>query len=297
MIIKALTKVAIFFLYLLSLLPFWVLYLLSDLLFVVLFHFIHYRRKVVQENLRNAFPEKTITERAQIERSFYGYLADLMVESIKMITISERQLKKHFTLNNPELLDTVFTQQKSVLGALGHYGNWEMAVLILGFSTQKKKLFIYKPLENKTFDTFFKNMRSRFGSIPVAMKDTLRTLAALRKEPKFTVFVSDQTPVREETQYFTQFLNQPTAVFLGIEKMAKMTNDPVIFCDIRLHKRGYYSCTFVPLIIEPKLSPEHEITDVHVQYLEKVVREAPAYWLWSHKRWKFKPEDIHRWTL
>lgn len=294
MIIKALTKVAIFFLYLFSLLPFWVLYLFSDAVFIVLFYVIKYRRKVVQENLRNAFPEKTEIERTQIERKFFGYLADLMVEAIKLISISERQLKKHFTLNNPELLDTFFSRQKSVLGALGHYGNWEMSAQILGFSTQKKKLFIYKPLENEAADQFIKNMRSRFGSIPVTMKATLRTLIQLKNEPKITVFVSDQTPVREETQYFTKFLNQPTAVFLGIEKMAKMTNDPVIFCDIRVVKRGYYSCTFVPLIEEPKLAAEHEITDAHVQYLEKVIREEPAYWLWSHRRWKFKPEDIHR---
>ncbi len=294
MIIKALTKVAIFFLYLLSLLPFRVLYLFSDAVFIILFYVIHYRKKVVEENLRNSFPEKSLKELQQIERTFYGYLADIMVESVKMISITEKELKKRFTLNNPELLDTFFNRQKSVLGALGHYGNWEMAALILGFSTQKKKLFIYKPLENKIFDDFFKNMRSRFGSMPVTMKATLRTLVTLKNEPKLTVFVSDQTPVREETQYFTPFLNQPTAVFLGIEKMAKMTNDPVIFCDIRVHKRGYYSCTFVPLITEPKLSAEHEITDAHVQYLEKVIREAPAYWLWSHKRWKFKPEDIHK---
>ncbi|MGI4020086.1 MAG: lysophospholipid acyltransferase family protein [Janthinobacterium lividum] len=290
MIIKALTKVAIFFLYLLSLLPFWVLYLFADAVFIILFYITHYRRQVVQQNLLNAFPEKTSTERAQIERKFYGYLADLIAEAIKLISISERELKKHFTLNNPELLDTYFNQQKSVLGALGHYGNWEMSAQILGFSTQKKKLFIYKPLSNQVFDTFVKNLRSRFGSTPVTMKATLRTLVALKNEPKLTVFVSDQTPVREETQYFTQFLNQPTAVFLGIEKMAKMTNDPVIFCDIRVYKRGYYSCTFVPLINEPKLSAEHEITDAHVQYLEKVIREEPAYWLWSHRRWKFKPE-------
>ncbi len=291
MIIKALTKVAIFFLYLLSLLPFWVLYLVSDAVFIILFYVIKYRRKVVQENLSNAFPEKTETERAAIERKFFSYLADLMVEAIKLISISENQLKKHFTLNNPELLDTFFNRQKSVLGALGHYGNWEMSAQILGFSTKKKKLFIYKPLKNEVIDHFIKKIRSRFGAIPVTMKSTLRTLVSLKNEPKLTVFVSDQTPVREETQYFTSFLNQPTAVFLGIEKMARMTNDPVIFCDIRVVKRGYYSCTFVPLISEPKLTAEHEITDAHVQYLEKVIRAEPAYWLWSHRRWKFKPEN------
>ncbi|MGI4728034.1 MAG: lysophospholipid acyltransferase family protein [Janthinobacterium lividum] len=294
MINKAFTKTTILFLYLLSLLPFWVLYLFSDAVFIILFYVCKYRRNVVQQNLCNAFPEKSDAERAKIERKFFGFLADLFAEAIKSISISKHQLKKHFTLNNPELLDVYFNQQKSVLGALGHYGNWEMAAQILGFSTQKKKLFIYKPLKNEVLDQFIRKIRSRFGSMPVTMKSTLRTLVSLKNEPKLTVFVCDQTPVREETQYFTNFLNQPTAVFLGIEKMAVMTNDPVIFCDIRVVKRGYYSCTFVPLISEPKLSNEHEITDLHVQYLEKVIREEPAYWLWSHRRWKFKPEDIHR---
>ena len=294
MIAKALTKVAIFFLYLLSLLPFWVLYLISDAVFILLFYVTRYRRKVVQQNLQNAFPEKTENERAQIELQFYSYLADLMVESIKSYSISEKQLHRHFHVANPELLAHYFSQKKSVIGAVAHYGNWEMAALALSLCTTNKKIIVYKPIRNQLVEKTINRTRGKFGAQLVSMKATMRTLIALRNEQTVSVFVSDQTPVREETQYFTQFLNQQTAVFLGVEKMAKMMDNPVIFCDIRVLKRGYYCCTFVPLMNEPKLSSEHEITNLHVQYLEKVIRQAPQYWLWSHKRWKFKPEDIHR---
>lgn len=292
MINRGFSRLAVYFLYLLSLLPFFVLYLIADVIFLLLYYVIKYRRTTVQRNLRNSFPEKTSLELAKIEKQYYAYLADLIVEAIKSISISEKTLKKRFQILNPECLAHYFGQGKSILGVLGHYGNWELAALIMGTVTPHKKLVIYKPLNNKYFDTFFSKVRGRFGVELIPMKSTMRTLVALRNIPKFTVFVSDQTPVRHETQYFTQFLNQPTAVFLGIEKMAKLTGDPVVFCDIRVVKRGHYTCTFVPLVEESKQTTEHEITDIHVQYLEKVIKEKPQYWLWSHKRWKFKPEDI-----
>jgi KDO2-lipid IV(A) lauroyltransferase len=248
---------------------------------------------VVKNNLKNSFPEKTIKELAAIERKYFAYLADLIVETIKSISISKSALQKRFVIVNPELLETYFSQGKSILGVLGHYGNWELAALVFGTVTERKRLIIYKPLNNLLYDSYFKKSRSRFGADLIPMKSTMRTLVSLKKEPKITVFVSDQTPVRHETQYFTKFLNQPTAVFLGIEKMARLTNDPVIFCDIKVVERGHYSCTFVPLVENAKEMPEHAITDIHVKYLEDVIRKEPQYWLWSHKRWKFKPEDIH----
>ncbi|MGI4728035.1 MAG: lysophospholipid acyltransferase family protein [Janthinobacterium lividum] len=294
MIIKAFTKVAIFFVYLISLLPFWVLYLFSDAVFILLFYVTHYRRKVAQENLRNAFPEKSQTERAQIERKYYRYLADLLVESVKLFSISSADLQKHIQMIDAELLNKYFADKRSVIGAVGHYGNWEMALLGLSLCIENQKLIVYKPVKNNQIEAVIKRSREKFGAQLIPMKATMRTLINKQQEQIITILASDQTPVREETQYFANFLNQPTAVFLGVEKMAKLTNSAVVFCDIRLVKRGYYTCTFVPLIKDPKPTAEHEITNTHVQYLEKVIREEPAYWLWSHRRWKFKPEDIHK---
>jgi len=292
MINKGLSRLGAFFLYLVSLLPYWALYLIADFLFIVIYYITGYRRKVVQENLRNAFPEKTEQERHDIEKEYFRYLADLIVESIKMISASKETIVKHVWPTNPEVIDNYFAEGKSIIGAVGHYCNWELAGARFSFFTENRRIIVYKPLSNDYFDKFFIKMRSRFGSTLVPMKDTARAMVKYKNELSFSVLVADQTPVKHEAHYFTEFLNQPTAVFLGIEKLAKLTNAVVIFCDVKRVKRGYYTYTFVPLVENPKETAPHEITEAHVKYLESMIKREPQYWLWSHRRWKFKPEDI-----
>jgi KDO2-lipid IV(A) lauroyltransferase len=294
MLRKAALRTGIFFLYLVSLLPFWFLYGIADIISVFLYYIIRYRRDVVANNLRNAFPERGALERKEIERKYYRYMGDLMVETIKMMTVSEASLRKRMKPTNPELVEHYFKQNKSIIAAAGHYCNWEMAALAFGLLTDEKRIIVYKPLENEVFDDMFNRVRARFGAILVAMKQTLRTMISFKNDLTFSVLVSDQTPVRHEINYFTDFLNQPTAVFLGIEKLAKLIDAAVIFYRIDRVKRGYYIYTLVPLIDNPKETAGHEITEAHVKYLEKLIQEKPQYWLWSHRRWKYKPEDINK---
>ncbi|RYY32548.1 MAG: lauroyl acyltransferase [Sphingobacteriaceae bacterium] len=256
-----------------------------------MYHITGYRRKVVQENLRNAFPEKSEQERKEIERKFFRYFADLIMEIIKSISISEKELRKHVVFENEEIIKQYNDEGKSLIGVVAHYGNWEFGGLACSTITHIPRLYIYKPLSNKIFDDFFIKVRSKFGATLIPMKSTLRVFTAHRKQRFISALIADQTPVMHEAHYFTQFLNQPTAVFLGIEKLAKMTGASVMFCDMKVIKRGYYSCKFIELIDDPKITAEHEITEIHVQYLEKMIRQEPQYWLWSHRRWKFKPED------
>lgn len=291
MINKGLSRLGIGFLYLLSLLPFWMLYLISDFLFVIVYYLVGYRRKVVQENLHNSFPGKSEQERRDIEKKYYKYLCDLIVETVKMITISQKNVAKRVKSTNRELLDDYFNQGKSVIGAVGHYCNWEMANLGLSSYFDATLLVVYKPLTNKIFDDFFIKMRSRLGSILVAMKNTTRTLVKHKDERTFSLLVADQTPVKHEAVYFTEFLNQPTAFFLGIEKLAKLTGQVVVFCDVKRLKRGYYEYSFIPVTEKPKETAEYEITNAYIKCLEEMIRREPQYWLWSHRRWKFKPED------
>lgn len=294
MIKKGLSRIGLFFLYLISLLPFWFLYLVSDLLYLIVYHLVGYRKTVVRQNLANSFPEKTKAERLQIEKKYFRYLCDLMVETIKLFSISRAEVRRRMTPEHPDtnkVMNDFFAQGRSLIGAVGHYGNWELAALLFSTLTEEERVIVYKPLASEVSDKAFKKMRSRFGATLVAMKDILRKLVALRGKLSFTVLVSDQTPVQESVQYFINFLNQPTAVFLGVEKLAQMTNSVVVFCDVKIIKRGYYSYNFVPLVTEPKNTAEHEITDIHVAHLENLIKTAPQYWLWSHKRWKFKPRN------
>jgi len=288
MINKGLSRLGAVFLYLISLLPFWLLYLLSDFLFVLLYHVAGYRRKVTQENLRNSFPEKSDAERADIEHKFYRYLADLFVETIKMATISEQELQRRVICTNPEVIKNYEAACKSVTAVAGHYCNWEWAGL--EFSTRTRLFVIYKSLANPIMDSYFIKKRTRFGGVAVPMQQALRSSVAHKDEFTISVYAGDQTPTLNTAHYFTEFLNQPTAVFLGIEKISKLINSAVIFYDMRRVKRGYYTYTIVPLCENSKETEPHKITTAHVKYLEAMIRREPQYWLWSHKRWKLKPK-------
>ncbi len=283
-----------FVLYLISLLPFPVLYLLSDILYVFLYYIFKYRRKVVLINLLNSFPEKSKTEIDEVEKRFYRHLADLMLESVKTISISANEIKKRIVFKNLEILTKYLKHGRSVIAVSGHYGNWEWGPVATGLELKEKVLVVYKPLSDKRFERLMNTMRSRFGSIMVPMKLTMRKVIEYKNEPNVLVLVGDQTPTREESQYFTKFLNQQTAVFLGVEKIALKTNNPIVYFSINKTKRGYYECVVKSLIDSPELTSEHEITNLHIGELEKNIRFKPEYWLWSHKRWKFSPEILKK---
>ncbi|MGZ3945906.1 MAG: lysophospholipid acyltransferase family protein [Mucilaginibacter sp.] len=292
MIKKWPSYIGVFFLYLLSLLPVWLLYVISDFLFIILYYLAGYRRNVVQENLRNSFPEKSDEERSLIEKKYFKYMADLMLETIKSVSMSEKQVQQRMACTNPELMEHYFSQGKSIIAAAGHYGNWELACLTFGFLTDKKRLVVYKPQSSDIFTDFFNRTRSRFGTTMISMKQTLRKMIEYKNELTFLVLAADQTPSRSEALYFTTFLNQPTAVFIGVEKLTGLRDCVVIFYRIDLVKRGHYTYTFVPLVENPKETRPFEITRIQVSYLESLIREKPEYWLWSHRRWKIKPEDV-----
>ncbi len=270
-------------------LPFWALYFLSDVLFVVLYYIIRYRKNVVFENLRNAFPEKSAEERRIIARQFFRFLPDLIVEAIKMSRISEKEVKKRMVIHQIEELERHFAAGRPIVGVTAHYANWELGIHRLSLLTENPVLIIYKPLKNQAFDTLYNAIRSRFGALMVPMKQTLRQIVAYRDKPHISIFVADQTPQYRDSDYFIPFLNQNTLVYTGAERIAKMTDAAVVFCHIDRIRRGYYQCTFTTLVENPASVDAHGITDIHTRFTEDIIRRKPALWLWSHRRWKRKP--------
>ncbi|WP_256010546.1 lysophospholipid acyltransferase family protein [Desertivirga xinjiangensis] len=288
---KVLWGLSKFSIYLISYLPFPILYLVSDFFYYIIYYIVKYRRHVVEPNLRNSFPEKTEAELKVIEKKFYRFLCDNILESFKMLTISRNSMKKRLKFLNPEEAERHFHNGRSVLATGGHYANWEWGNLAINLFINKTVLVVYKPLGDKLFGALLNKMRSRFGTIMVPMKHTLRKIAENRHRLYFAVFVSDQTPTRHESNYFTEFLNQRTSVFLGIEKIAKTTGNPVVFCYIDRIKRGYYEARFKTIVEDPKETSEFEITEIHTKELEQQIKARPELWLWSHKRWKFKSAE------
>jgi len=290
MIKRGIAHVGVFFLYLLSLLPLSLLFFFARLLYYLLYYVIGYRKKVVRQNLTQSFPEKSLTEIKTIEKKFFRYLAELIFEIIKMTSISKAETLKRIKFTGLEQLETHFKTGESVLACTGHYGNWELGTLALGLSISAKTMVIYKPINNKIFETWFDCMRTKYGNVFIAMRQTLRGMATYKSEPTLLCFASDQSPTREETKYFVDFLHQQTAALLGVEKIARSTKRPVYYFKVNVVKKGYYHVEVLPMCLDPANMDEFAITNLHFKFLENIIKEQPQYWLWSHKRWKFKPE-------
>jgi Kdo2-lipid IVA lauroyltransferase/acyltransferase len=273
----------------LTLLPLRVLYIFSDLMFLLLYYFPSYRRKVVATNLKNAFPGKTDEERKAIEKKFYRHLADMFVEVFKLTHMSKEEQKKRFTYSNLQIIDKLREEKRDVIAVMGHYNNWEWPTM-LPYYIQYKTLIIYKPLQNKYFDSFIHHHRSKYGIVLTPMSHIIREIINNKNNNinTLSVFLTDQTPAQGDIHYWTTFLNQDSAVYTGTEKVATKYDMAVVLFHIQKVKRGHYNLDFELLIDHTASLPPHAVTDIHVRRLEEIIKERPEYWLWTHRRWKHK---------
>jgi Kdo2-lipid IVA lauroyltransferase/acyltransferase len=280
------------FIYLLSLLPFGLFYGVSDFFFLLIYYVIGYRKKVVLENLRKSFPKKSEEELKKIRFKFYRYFCDFVLETLKNLTISKKNMLKHCKLNvdAKALFDKYHNENKSLIFVMGHYGNWEWAGNTFSILGKHQLYVIYHPLTNKYFNNLIIGMRTRFGTKLIAMKNTIRDMLANRNELSATAFIADQTPPPEGA-YWTKFLNQDTPVFWGTEKIARKVNYPILFINVKRIKRGYYEIFAETLVEEPAKTTEGQISEMHTRRLEQEIIKQPELWLWSHRRWKHKKPD------
>ena len=253
----------------------------------MVYHLLKYRRKVVFTNLKNAFPNKSEDEIEKIAKEFYGFLCDFIVESVKSITISEKEIRRRCRFEDTSLIDRLYAEKIKSIGVLGHFGNWEWASPAFSLLEKHKLFVIYKELNNVHFEKLMLNIRSRFGSKLIEMKKVVREMFKNKDLLAVTIFVSDQTPFPEDA-YWTTFMNQDTPVFRGTEVMSKKFNLPVYYISVKREKRGYYVVHTEMLVENPQATADGEISELHTRRLEKDIMENPELWLWSHRRWKHK---------
>ena len=275
-----------------TLLPFKVLYFFSDLLYLVLYYIVSYRRDVVAINLRNSFPEKTEEELKTIEKKFYRHLADIIIETFKLTHMSTREQNKRFTYTNLAIIDKLRDEKRDIIAVLGHYNNWEWPTLLPCY-LKYKIIIIFKPLQNKYFNDFINRQRSKFGIVLTPTSQVIREIINYKKNNVNTlsVFLSDQIPARGDIKYWTTFLNQDTAVFTGAGKIATKYDMAIVFFHIQKVKRGHYNLDIELLHDHTAGLSEVVITESHVRRLEEIIKEKPEYWIWSHRRWKHKKPD------
>ena len=293
--------------WLVALLPFRALYALSDGLYFLMRHVVHYRKKVVRRNLRNSFPEKSETELMEIERKYMARGADVIKLFVTggvfdatepgepgVLRMSFEELCRRMKYDNKEEYLAMIEKHGGIVLLIPHYANFEW---IIGMGAIMHPgdipVQVYKPLSNKYLDEMFKHIRARFGGYNVAKHSTAREVIKLRREGRRIAIglITDQSPNRSEAHYWTTFLNQDTVFMDGAERIAKLMDFPVFYCELERTSRGYCKVLFDLVTETPKQTADGEITECFARRLEQTIRREPAYWFWSHKRWKNKRKE------
>lgn len=277
------------FIYLLSVLPFRLLYIISDGLYLLLYYVVGYRKAVVHDNLTNSFPKKTPAEIIVLEKKFFRYFCDLLLETFKTLSISPRKMLEHCSLHPDaaKLFDELAAENKSLIIVMGHNGNWEWAGNTFSLCCKHQLYVIYHPLTNKYFNGLICRMRERFGTRLIPMKETFREIVKNRNQLTATAFIADQSP-NPNNAHWMNFLQQDTAVFMGTERIAQKINYPIVFVSVKRLTRGYYTLMAELLQSPPYTDIEGSITAMHTKKLEADILAQPETWLWAHKRWKHK---------
>lgn len=292
---NAIYKIVYGFFYAVSLLPMKALYCISDFEYFMLYHVLRYRRHIVRKNLTLSFPEKTTAEIVSIEKGFYQWFADFFFEAIKLLSISDKELRRRFIINNSQELEECFQQGQPVAAILGHYCNWEwLSCVGIGLPANRVRGLIYHPLYNHIFDRLFIDIRSH--GTPIPKKDILRYLLRYRKEGVMSIFgyIADQGPKWENIHLWLPFMGQDTPVFTGAERIMRKMSNAVYYVDLSRPRRGQYECTYRLITKDPQSLPEYEITRRFFCMLEESIRRKPQYYLWSHNRWKRTHEEFDR---
>ena len=284
------------FWYTMSLLPMSLLYVFSDCLYLLVGKVVKYRHKVIWKNLKDSFPEKDEAELQRIEREFYHYLCDYLVETIKLLNMSKRELRQRMVFTGIEEMNELLEKGVSCAVFLGHYGNWELITsLPLWVSEKAQCCQVYHPLNNERFDKLFKSVREKHHALCIPMAETLRQVVSYRqkKQPIVIGYIADQAPFWNNIHHWVDFLNHDTPVLTGSERIIKKTGQAVFYGDVSRVRRGYYQCDFKLITTESAKYKDWEITDKYFQLLEETIRRQPELYLWSHKRWKRTREEFN----
>ena len=265
--------------------------LASGIIYPLMYHVVRYRRRLVMQNLRLSFPEKSETERKEIAKAFYRQFADTIVESVYGYRISDEEMRQRVEFRNMGEVNRLVDAAGGGIFMLAHFGNWEwMASVQQWVSPGVTEMNIYRRLKSAPMDALMLDIRSKRGGVCVEKQRVLREMVRYRaeKKPVTIGLLSDQKPRPEVTKYWTTFLNQDTGFLDGGEVLAKKFGYPVFYLYITRTKRGYYVADMRTISATPKDTAEGEITERYARLLEENIREQPALWLWTHNRWKWK---------
>lgn len=276
-------------------LPLPLLYFKADALYLLLYYVFRLERKLVSDNLQHAFPDMPQQERKRIAAKSYRNALHVLFETIHAQRISETALRRRVQFDNPELLDALLDRHGKVLAVAAHQGNWEWLEMASSLCMSAPLATLYKPLNHPGIEAMLNQTRERFGGRMIAAQRALSGLVRFTRERSIVAVLADQGPQPHEEKFWARFLNQDTAFYPGIEKLARRLEMPVLFTQVTRVKRGYYRVRFELLEETPWSIPEGELMERYIRAVEQQVLEHPEDWLWVYKRWKYqKPETVSR---
>jgi len=269
-------------------LPLCVLHAIAYPVYILGYYFVEKKRNVIYSNMQNSFPDMAPNELEALAKLNFKRLVYTVVEAIKTGTLTEDDIRKRVTLRNPEVIEKFAKNNQSVLMLAAHHCNWEwmLAGCSLGLSFPID--VVYKPLHDLAVDEHMKKSRSRFNAKPIPNKNALIEIMQRRKELRGFAMVADQSPVRKEEKYWTNFLNQDSSFAVGAQKIAQLTKYPVIFVGMKRLSLGHYEVFFEELGQAPYEKEGYAITEKYARTLETMILENPEDWMWSNRKWKRK---------
>ena len=276
--------------YPLSLFPLWVLYGIAYIFYLIVNYIIRYRRHIITQNLKRAFPEKSEGEIASLRRKYYLHLSQIAAEMLKMLTLSRKKVMKRYRCENPEVVNQFYDEGKSVILMSSHYNNWEWMILSLPMQFKHAGVGVGKANSNKVFEMLINRARTRYGTV-VVFADHVRELfqdRELNRKPTTYMMLSDQSPNNMNKSYKTLFLNQPSGMIYGAEYFARKYDIPVVYYEVIKEKTGHYIIVNQLITDKPTTLGNGEIIKQYTRLLEETIRRQPEFWLWSHRRWKHK---------
>lgn len=281
------------FIWFLSILPFRVLYFISDIVYVIIYYIIGYRKAIVRQNFDLCLPHLSPEEKKKVEKQFYHHFCDSFVEMVKSLNISDEEIKKRFVFTNFEVIHEMEDTGKSTAVLIGHYASYEWLLLLHRYLKKQVGFGIYKPIKNKYFDRLVRKIRGRFGAELIGMRDVIPKMRQNIREGKHGAygFIMDQSPRLKTAVHWCKFFGMEVPVHVGGEMLAKKMGLNMVYAKIEKVKRGHYQCTFIPIEGDLKDIPNYEVTDNYMLLLEEQIRQTPQYYLWTHNRFKHRKND------
>lgn len=266
----------------------WALYALSAFLYFLAYYVVRHRHRVIEDQLAKVFADLSAAERTAIHKRFLRNFCDVLVEVTKSISMSAAAMTARVRILNLGAAREYLDAGKSVMLVTSHLCNWEWllqgTVLQLGYPMDAA----YKPLHDQWAERLMLDVRSRFGARLIPAKELLADFLRRRGTVRALAMNADQAPVSTDKRYWTRFLGQDTAFYVGAEQIARAVRLPVLYLAMRRVRRGFYEVELQRLWDGREALEPNAITERYARACEAGVLASPADWLWSYRRWRLQ---------